>query len=458
MTTEIIYKVLWVDDLNYDENNELTDFYEGWQLKAGKYNIELIPFDNWEEAEYSLRKDFDDYSAIILDANCKIRKNDTEQEEFITAVLPSLTVIFGEKRRVLPWYLLSAGTMSSFSKIVNGAHYQHSKHEEDWGTMLYLKDVKDGENAPEILFENIARVAKDLAMNVILYRHHDTFCYLGQDKLIDARAHKLMLRMLSALYYPEDNIKYEYAGNPLRKVLEYLFWSALSYGLLPEQCLEEDKGKGKKRIAVQLASLFMAGANVKYKKDDKNYLVRWGKAPSSNKANDGDSIFTPEIATIVNNIRIFTNEDSHASEDEPWYIDEGRKDIFFGFVLQMCHVIRWYGKYVTDNSSVEENKKKHCVIELSAETSGSKVEDEFKVKKAKKPKVEVATSLPPSITDIKGKQYLVMSDGKILYCGKCKLDPSLRSIKEYQRVTLVNVVHNEGKDKDKYPYIATELK
>ena len=50
MTTDIIYKVLWVDDLNLDENNELTDFYEGWQLKAGKYNIELVPFDNWEEA------------------------------------------------------------------------------------------------------------------------------------------------------------------------------------------------------------------------------------------------------------------------------------------------------------------------------------------------------------------------------------------------------------------------
>ena len=98
MITDVIYKVLWVDDQNKDEDNQLTAFYEGWQLKADKYNIELVPFDNWEEAEYSLRKDFDEYSAIIFDANCKIYKNDTEQEEFITAVLPSLTNIFGEKR------------------------------------------------------------------------------------------------------------------------------------------------------------------------------------------------------------------------------------------------------------------------------------------------------------------------------------------------------------------------
>ncbi|MCQ2263711.1 MAG: hypothetical protein MJZ70_05450 [Bacteroidales bacterium] len=269
MTTDVIYKVLWVDDQNLDETNNLTDFYEGWQLKAGNHNIELVPFDNWEEAEYSLKKDFDEYSAIIIDANCKIHKNDTEQEEFITAVLPSLTNIFGEKRRVLPWYLLSAGTMSNFGKIVNGARYQHSKHEEDWGNMLYLKDADEkSKEYPSKLFENIERVAKDQAMNVVLYRHYDTFCYLGQDKLIDARARKLMLRMLSALYYPEDNIKYEYAGNPLRKVLEYLFWTARKYGLLPEECIEEEKGK--KRIAVQLASLFMAGVDVKYKKEGKD--------------------------------------------------------------------------------------------------------------------------------------------------------------------------------------------
>ncbi len=354
MTTDIIYKVLWVDDMNLNENNEPTDFYVGWQLKSGLYNIELVPFDNWEEAEYSLRKDFDEYSAIILDANCKIRKNDTEQEEFITAVLPSLTNIFGEKRRVLPWYLLSAGTMTNFGKIVNGARYQHSKHEEDWGTMLYLKDVKEGENAPEKLFENIARVAKDLAMNVVLYRHHDTFCYLGQDKFIDARARRLMLRMLSALYYPEDNIKYEYAGNPLRKVLEYLFRSAKGHGLLPPECFEGDK------VAVQLASLFMAGYNVRYEEDGIKKLVRWGNLssdPKESKKGKGDAIFCSEIATIVNNIREFTNEDSHTSEDESWYIEEERKDIFFGYALQMCHVIKWYGKYVTENHNVEENRK-----------------------------------------------------------------------------------------------------
>ena len=357
MTNDVIYKVLWVDDQTL-ENGETTSFYIGFQGIADNYNIELVPFDNWEEAEHSLRKDFDEYSAVILDANCKIHRDDTEQEEFITAVLPSLTNVFGEKRRVLPWYLLSAGTMSNFGNVVNGARYQHSKHEEDWGNMLYLKDTKDCETAPEKLFENITHIARDMAMNVVLYRHHDTFCYMGEGRLIDVRARKLMLRMLSALYYPEDNIGFEYKGNPLRQILEYLFWSALEHGLLPEECIEEEKGK--RRIVVQLASLFMAGGNVKFRKreDDSskvNVTIRWGKAPSKQGGDDGCAIFPSEIAEIVNNIRKFTNEDSHTSEDEPWFIDEERKDIFFGYVLQMCHVIRWYGKYIKKHSDYDEN-------------------------------------------------------------------------------------------------------
>lgn len=360
MTNDVTYKVLWVDD-QVLEDDVITDFCIGFQGKADKYDIELVPFDNWEEAERSLKKNFNEYSAVILDAKCKIHKYDTEQEEFITAVLPSLTNVFGEKRRVLPWYILSAGTMSNFGNVVNGACYQHSKHEEDWGNMLYLKDTIDCETAPEKLFENITHIAKDMAMNVVLYRHHDAFCYMGRDRLIDVRARKLMLRMLSALYYPEDNIGFEYKGNPLRQVLEYLFWSALKHGLLPEECIEEENGK--RRIVVQLASLFMAGKNVKIRKKMEDasskvdVTIRWGKAPSKQVGDDGDAIFPSDIADIVNNIRKFTNEDSHTSEDEPWYIDEEHKDIFLGYVLQMCHVIRWYGKYIEEHGDYDENIK-----------------------------------------------------------------------------------------------------
>lgn len=343
MTTADKYKVLWVDD---DKS-----IVAGTKLDAEEFNLELVHFTNWEEAEYELKRNFDEFSAIILDANCKIRKTDTEQEEFITAVLPSLTNIFGEKRQVLPWYLMSAGTMSDFSRIVNGARYQHSKHEEDWGDMLYLKHAPDGDaQNPANLFANIQRVAKDQAMNTVLYRHCDVFCYLGTDKLIDSRARRLMLRMLSALYYPEENIKYEFQGNPLRKVVEYLFRSAHNLNLLPDECFSGDD----LQLKLQLASLFMAGSDVSYDNTDKSKGIRWGVKRSEK---DKDSIFDSEIADIVKKTLYFANSDSHTSEEEPWFIEEERKDIFFGFVLQMCHVIKWYGKFAEEHSDPIENAK-----------------------------------------------------------------------------------------------------
>src|SRR5574344_48621 len=193
MMEPITYKVLWVDD---DEA-----IVTSTKLDAEDYNLELDHYTNWEEAEASLRKNFDEYSAIMLDANCKIRKNSLEQEEFITAVLPSLSILFGEKRRSIPWFLLSAGTMATFNYIVTGARYQHSKHEEEWGNMLYRKDAPDNdEQNSSYLFRNIQEIAKDHSFNVVLFRHSDVFSYMGKDKLIDSRARKLMLRMLSALY------------------------------------------------------------------------------------------------------------------------------------------------------------------------------------------------------------------------------------------------------------------
>lgn len=310
--------------------------------------------------------------------------------------------------------------------------------------MLYLKDANEGENAPEKLFENIARIAKDLSMNVVLYRHHDTFCYLGQDKLIDARARKLMLRMLSALYHPEDNIKYEYAGNPLRKVLEYMFRSARDYGLLANECFEEEK------VAIQLASLFMAGYNVRYEEDGIKKQIRWGNPHTDSKSKIGDAIFTPEIATMVNNIREFTNEDSHTSEDEPWYIKEERKDLFFSHVLQMCHVIRWFGKCVAENNNIEENRKKHRIIEVDT----SEQQANRKVRKEEDKKAVIHTS-SLSADDLKGRKYLIMKDETTLFCGSCKLDVTI----PYRsgQVIIEEVVPNDSDDKKKYPFVATKV-
>lgn len=434
----VTYKVLWVDD----DGTIVTST----KLDAEDYNLKLDHFTNWEDAETSLRKNFDEYSAIILDANCKIRKNSLEQEEFITAVLPSLFRLFGEKSRSIPWFLLSAGTMATFNSIITGAKYQHSMYEEEWGNMLYLKDAPDdNEQNSSYLFRNIQKIAKDHSFNVVLFRHKDVFSYMGKGKLIDSRARKLMLRMLSALYYPEENIKYEYEGNPLRKIIEYVFRAARKQGLLTARVFDN-----LDHIILLDASRYMAGLNIIIH-EDKTAMgrARWGNPGSEKDGANGDAVFPSDVALIVKNTINYSSSNSHTEEDEPFFIDESNKEVFFSYVMQVCYLIKWFGKYVDLHSDVEKNKSMQKEMPpKSKDKSMDKLKSEMsetKVDKVILPKGEII-----------GKMFLISTDNGVPVCGNYKLSEELRNHKG--AVKILKLIDNQESDKDKYPYIITEIK
>lgn len=429
MMTEVTYKVLWVDDDETIVASTLQD--------AEDYNLELVHFTNWQDAEVALRKHFQEYSAVILDANCKIHRDSIEEEVFITAILPSLLSIFSEKRQLLPWYLLSAGTMSNFESIVKGARYQHSLHESEWGNMLYLKDAVDGsDDSSARLFENIQRVAKDMATNIVLYRHRDVFAYLGENHIIDYQARVLMRRMLSALYYPEKNIKYEYAGNPIRKVVEYVFRAARKYGLLARECFDK-----KDHIVLLDASRYMAGLNINYYEGrEVKGQIRWGNPGSAKDGAGGDSIFPSDIAMIVKNALNYSSADSHTEEDTPYFIEEENKELFFSYVMQICHLIKWFGNYVEEHPDIEKNKEMKRVIPI--QDIASKTKDHKSLKLSKE--------------DIVGKTYLVQRVNGIAACGNSKLANSLQD--KSGAVIIEEVTDNNGSDKDMFPYIITKIR
>ena len=439
MIEELTYKVLWVDDQE--------EIVESTKLDADEYGIELDHYTNWQEAEVALRNNFEDYSAIILDAFCKINKKEDKKEEFINAVLPSLARLYGEKNKLIPWYILSAGTMNYFSHTVQGAEYQHQTSE--WGQMLYIKDVPDDDpKNSRFLFENIKRVGKSQANNIVLFRHKEIFSYLGKDRLIDERARKAMLKMLSALYLPEENIKYEYAGNPLRKVVEYIFRSARKLGFLTSDCFDN-----KDHIVLLDASRYLSGLTINcYDGRTVKYQARWGKPGTGKDGAGGDTVFPSDIAMLVKNILNYSSSDSHTYEEEPYLIDEQTKELFFGYVMQLCHVIKWFGKYAENNPDIEANTKKQMIIKQSKEELKPKEKEKQKKMEIEKVSVSIA---PPTIEEIKSKKYLIMRDGATLYCGRCKLDASISYTSG--QVVLEEIVNNEGDDKTNYPYIATKI-
>lgn len=422
----IFYKVLWVDDQNLDPHHNPTSFFEGYQLMAEEYNIELVPFDNWEEAEESLNKNFDEYSAIILDANCKIHKSGLEDEAFITAVLPSLTTIFGEKRKAKPWYLLSAGTMNNFENIVSAARYQHSKN-EDWGELLYLKDNanESGESVKHnlnSLFSNIERIAKMQSRIRILSRHNDVFQLIGTDKLIGIDAKEILIRILTALYYPQEckGFDHKLYYNQTRQLIEKLFRGCHKVGLLPDECIENDI------VNIWESYNFLSGKGMK------NKPIRFG--------DNGETVLPPFIDKQLQQIIFLTNEFSHSSKEYGTekehtnmreFIEKNNiSGTLFALTLIIMDLIVWLDSYRKKHSYDENRSKiKHITSNLSAELEVLKEEHE-------------------------GKTFLIEKDEDgDFHCGKCLISDKLYAhIEKKTYATVFDIVENTNpKSKTKYP-------
>ncbi|MCM1139257.1 MAG: hypothetical protein NC453_11870 [Muribaculum sp.] len=440
MSTPTTYTVLWIDDD--------TSIVESTKMIADEYNLILEHYTNWQQAESSLRKNFTEYSAIILDANCKLRPLEPEKEEFITAVLPQLLQIFGEKQTAIPWYILSAGTMSNFSTTVNGAAASRERYSEEWGEMMYLKDVpEDNSRNARFLFDRISTIAKDQGTNIVLCRHKDVFNYIGDNSVVDKRARKIMLKMLSTLYYPEENIKYEYAGNPLRKVMEYLFRSARKWGLLTTDIFDKDD-----HFVLLDANRYLSGLNIYcYNGRELKHKARWGNPGTGKDGKGGDCVFPSEIGEIGRAILNFSNSDSHTEEEDvPYLIEENKKEVFFGYVLLLCHVIKFFGQYVEAHNDIKANMANQRIMpleEMPKKTSG---------RKNSSPKREVPKIELPNKEDILKNVYLIQRDcNGNFYCGRCKLssDIALKS----GMVKIVELIDNTGDDADTYPYIAVKV-
>lgn len=337
MEEGILYKVLWVDD---DES-----IVKGYRVKAEThYKIALDHAPDWEKAEKMLHEHFREYSAIILDANCKLKREDsTPSYLFLGQVSQKLSRFFGEKQETIPWYVLSAGTMQKFDTVLELTNTEErQKMEEVWGKLLFRKDDEKENNA---LFEQILQVARNKSINKVLLRHADVFKYLGEGKLINfPEARKTMLNVLSALYHSEENPNFQYDSNSLRKVLEYVFWTALNYGIIPKECQPD------KCISPQLASLFMSGKDIKV--NDVPY-VRYGKPK------ERPSIFPPEFSSASHYIINYSNKGSHTSNTDSESITPAEKELFFANALLLCSIITWFGGYVNEHPNKEENKAMH---------------------------------------------------------------------------------------------------
>ena len=97
-----LIQVLWVED---DPN--VTDSYP---QEAEIYGLELVSFPCWDDAKEALVRDFDRWSAIILDAKCKYHRDSKDNAiVFLREALDDISTICEKKGRMVPWYVLTGG-------------------------------------------------------------------------------------------------------------------------------------------------------------------------------------------------------------------------------------------------------------------------------------------------------------------------------------------------------------
>lgn len=397
----VIINVLWVE-------NE-TDLFDPYKGEAEDYGLILNPFNCWEKARSDLIKHYDDYSAIILDAKCLLRDGeDDDAMEFLPVVIRELSLLALERKRTIPWFVLSGGG-ADVGRLPNWVKDQRLEW-DDWEKVFYSKAV----DRPT-LFTRILKIAVQSGatqIKTILYR--DVFEALGGFKGIDVvSAKNILAKILTALHFNSDGFDPILHYNQLRQLLEHLFRACNKVGLVPDECIENGQ------VNLHQSYMYVAGKEAKYAG-----VVFNGEA--------GEKIASPHIASEMSSVLYLGNNKSHTVEldendqliMEEFFRANNSKYIIFSLALQMCDVIVWLKDYMSKHSDKAENLSKCKQID-----------------KDDKAKYE-------------GKEFDPKKDENgYWHCEDCSV--SIKSIHEGKKIRLRNVADNtDPRIKQRYKYFA----
>ena len=169
-------------------------------------------------------------------------------------------------------------------------------------------------------------------------------------------------------------------------------------------------------------------------KNTKHSHLRYGMAGTGPEGFGGDTIFPTFLGYITKAIIEFGSIDSHTNEAFPYTIDdedllltENEKDLFFSYVLQLCHVVKFFGKFVEEHSDVSANKAMKKVIDV----------------------------VSASASDYEGYEGVIQQDSSNnFYCDKCVLSYKAAKGNLGRKVKLYEVKKNENSTKTQYPLFA----
>lgn len=421
-------KVLWVDDQNFDQIENI----------AEHYGIDITHVYSWEEAKPYLQGfRFDDWTAIILDCYCKMYPNGPDDRKFLRKVFDQLSSL--SEGRLLPWYVLSGGTDQGFLSIIdNQLSEDRVMWDGDWKKIYYSKLSGDYKE----LLKNIQSMAPHLPNYKVRHRFKEVFSMIEIEELFSPQLADIMFPVLKVLYYPTtiDSVSLISYYNQLRKAVECLFRSCHNMGLLPDEFVETKHG-----VNLSLSSHYLAGNRASCQ----NGYYRYGE--------EGDRVFPEAIAKIIKDILSIANTQSHTvdlNDEEKKQISEYLSDynsgqyVIFSMAMGLCSVFVWYKQFLLMHLSPQENKSKCVFCSQESQPTDRALTQEY------------SDNLNPYFSDrmedYEGQQFTIEVDSEgIAHCGNCVLRSPKAKYMNGTRVILSNVKRNIFEEsKNNYPYSA----
>lgn len=323
-----LVQVLWVED----DPKVINDY----PLKADNFDLELVNYPCWDDAKKALEDEYDRWSAIILDAKCKYHRDSNDNAiEFLREALKDISVLKEKKGRLIPWYVLSGGDIESISDSICD---DRLKWDADWKEKKFYSKNTD----TEILFNRIKIHAHKSPRIQIQEIYRNVFNAI-EECGIDDEGYNALEDLLVPIHFPDiiESKDYNDKFEKAREVLEYVFRSMSTNGLLP------DWGK---KVNFAWSSCILSGLPATNQKGDVAYI--------SNKRILPDAM-AKTIKAIVNIVPPFCHSEETVQDgiSRKEYMTSVGSSTFLlkSFALQMCDLILCYRNYLREHPDNELN-------------------------------------------------------------------------------------------------------
>lgn len=343
-----LIQVLWVED---DPDN-----IQLYPMEAYRYGLELVPFCCWEEAERALVSDFNRWSAIILDAKCKYKKEDHDNApRFLIHALTSISKICAERKRVIPWFVLSGGAEDEINDLISDSR---EEWDSDWKDKKFYSKSTDR----DILFHRIpykARISPEMQIRLIYYP--DVFNAIENCQL-DAEVEIWMEELLLPIHTQSKSGKeYNDQMTKIRKCIEFIFQSMAKHGILPyekqgnEYKLHHSLTDRRGSMNLTWCSLILSGKDV-VTKEGKVKFTSNNILPNVLKDSFQRLVEISASHEHASN-KVATEEQKANSRHTSEFLEYvgNAPYLLRGMAMELCDIILWYAHYLDEHDDEEIN-------------------------------------------------------------------------------------------------------